>query len=522
MRLPHLVAIGSLLATGCLGQAQTAFDFDQDGSPDAEDCGPSDPNIRPGLPDPIGDGIDQNCDGADGVDADGDGWGSGVDHDCNDNDANIHPGADDTEGDGIDQNCDEIDGDNTGDDDDSANPANQDEDKDGFTPADGDCDDYDDNIHPDADDTCDDETDTDCDGEVGEDEWQDFWPDADGDGAGDETAEPVSDCEAPKVGDYVTNDGDCDDDAEWANAYQEEVCDGEDNDCNGVADFTVEDTDDDTGLYNELDEDVDGWVACWGFEHWDQEQYFEGGDDCNDKSSDIHPGAEDICDPWDNDCDCSEDSNGDGTWCGAGDAEVNEDADSDGDGFTPCGNDGIIQANDADPSQDCDDDNPYVFPGAPTDTCNLIDDDCDTAVDEDGVVTNETELDAAAGSGTATEAILEGTTLWDLQECGASEDSGSQTIGVMVPATGCWEIQVTASSFDPVFAVITDPSQDCSEIMDALSSPVLPLATCGEASAGVEVQTSSTSEVLLAVVVGSPGAFSPPQMPYTVAVQACP
>jgi hypothetical protein len=30
---------------------------------------------------------------------------------------------------------------------------------------------------------------------------------------------------------------------------------------------------------------------------------------------------------------------------------------------------------------DCDDDDPYVFPGAP-ETCNALDDDCDGEVDE--------------------------------------------------------------------------------------------------------------------------------------------
>ncbi len=54
------------------------------------------------------DGIDQNCDGVDGVDADRDGFASpptgGLD--CDDASAAVHPGADDPAGDGIDQNCD--------------------------------------------------------------------------------------------------------------------------------------------------------------------------------------------------------------------------------------------------------------------------------------------------------------------------------------------------------------------------------------------------------------------------------
>jgi len=44
-------------------------------------------------------------------DADDDGYSiDGANADCNDNDATVYPGADDPEGDGIDQNCDGIDG----------------------------------------------------------------------------------------------------------------------------------------------------------------------------------------------------------------------------------------------------------------------------------------------------------------------------------------------------------------------------------------------------------------------------
>lgn len=47
----------------------TASDFDRDGVPtlpDLRDCAPFDPEVHPHAADPPGDGIDQNCDGADG------------------------------------------------------------------------------------------------------------------------------------------------------------------------------------------------------------------------------------------------------------------------------------------------------------------------------------------------------------------------------------------------------------------------------------------------------------------------
>jgi hypothetical protein len=47
-------------------------DSDGDGYPSTTDCGPADcndqdPNTYPDAPDPFGDGVDQNCDGEDGI-----------------------------------------------------------------------------------------------------------------------------------------------------------------------------------------------------------------------------------------------------------------------------------------------------------------------------------------------------------------------------------------------------------------------------------------------------------------------
>jgi Putative metal-binding motif/Secretion system C-terminal sorting domain/Pregnancy-associated plasma protein-A/HYR domain/Receptor L domain len=75
--------------------------------------------------------------------------------------------------------------------------------------------------------------------------------------------------------------------------------------------------------------------------------------DCNDNDGTIHPGASELCDGLDNDCD--------------GNVPANE-ADADADGYRIC--DG-----------DCDDTNAAVNPGA-TEVCNGIDDDCDGDVDE--------------------------------------------------------------------------------------------------------------------------------------------
>jgi hypothetical protein len=147
------------------------YDFDSDGSLDADDCDPADPAVHPGALDPFGDLIDQDCDGYDGIDRDGDGYPSNAElqgalvYDCDDANSNVHPDAPDTVGDQIDANCDGHDG--------------VDRDGDGAASLDsggGDCDDEDEAVHPGAEDSWGDEIDQDCDGGDGIDEDGDGYP----------------------------------------------------------------------------------------------------------------------------------------------------------------------------------------------------------------------------------------------------------------------------------------------------------------------------------------------------------
>jgi hypothetical protein len=96
------------VVTGC--ETVRFADDDADGTDVRSDCDDHSPAVHPGTADIPGDGIDQDCDGADarpvllaGVDADGDGSLSPAD--CDDHAAGVHPGATDTPHDGIDQDC---------------------------------------------------------------------------------------------------------------------------------------------------------------------------------------------------------------------------------------------------------------------------------------------------------------------------------------------------------------------------------------------------------------------------------
>jgi hypothetical protein len=113
------------------------FDKDLDGFRGCDgDCNDSNNTVFPTAYDDCTDGIDENCDGIDGVDKDGDGVADAkypgctectcnykcdsnclfCCNDCNDNNPNIHPDPNDpplgidSKGNGIDENCDGIDG----------------------------------------------------------------------------------------------------------------------------------------------------------------------------------------------------------------------------------------------------------------------------------------------------------------------------------------------------------------------------------------------------------------------------
>jgi formylglycine-generating enzyme required for sulfatase activity len=200
------------------------------------------------------------------TDLDGDGF--MADLDCDDHDASSHP--DGTEVcDGADNDCDgEVD-------EDAVDPATWyvDTDGDGYgnggfdteaceAPAgyvaDGtDCDDADGSVYPGADEWCD-GVDHDCDGDVFEDDSVDAptWHiDYDGDGYGEASVYDVEACEQPEG--YVADATDCDDTDPTAHPAGTEVCDGVDQDCDGVVDEGTTCYDDDGDGQTEEEGDCD-------------------------------------------------------------------------------------------------------------------------------------------------------------------------------------------------------------------------------------------------------------------------
>ena len=292
---------------------------------------------------------------------------------------------------------------------DSGGTSHEAEDRDGDgASSDSDCDDSNPDVHPGATEVCN-GLDDDCDGTVdgdGATDIRSWYLDTDGDVYGDPSTE-VHSC--VRVAGYTAIGGDCDDTDPGIHPMAVETCDGVDTNCDG----TEDDASDAESWY--VDSDGDGFGdsnvvtrACSA-----AEGFVADSTDCDDTRAVIFPGAPEVCDGYDDDCDGEIDE-------GAVDATRWYD-DEDGDGFGDT--DGVTDACIAPAgavvdATDCDDANPDAFPGA-SEYCNGGDDDCDGMVDEaDAVDAADWYFDADAdrfGDGVATRACTapDGYAAWD-------------------------------------------------------------------------------------------------------------
>ena len=188
---------------------------------------------------------------------------------------------------------------------------------------------------------------------------------------------------------------DCDDTKASVHPGATEICNGIDDDCDTLIDEDVKNIyyhDGDTDTYGDP---IDTVAACTTPEH-----YVTDHTDCDDTDAARFPGNIEICDRKDNDCNglipANEiDGDGDGKTTCEGDCDDTADTcmddcntmlfqDSDGDTYgtvmythRQCDASAEYVAD----STDCDDLQPTVHPGA-TETCNGVDDDCNTLVDD--------------------------------------------------------------------------------------------------------------------------------------------
>ncbi len=381
------------------------------------DCNDSNPDIHP-LAEEICNSVDDNCDedidneGALGCevrykDSDEDLYGVFADKkcvcgakgeysaseagDCDDNDPAVHPGASEFCN-GKDDNCDySTDEEGTL----GCNDYYLDKDKDdwgidglskclcapysSFSAAfAGDCDDGDDEIFPGMDEICDGK-DNNCNSSIDEEDasgCQDYFEDFDGDGFGNAAN---SKCLCSPKDTYTTQNGaDCDDTNKFINVGSAETCNGLDDDCDG----TIDNNTNDCEVYF-YDGDQDGFgltedTMCMC-------QPGQGytatiGGDCADNLFAMHPGATELCNNEDDDCNGTvddEDANG----C----ANFYEDADQDGYGNSfkakclcaPHLSYSTVQG------ADCNDLNPQANPGM-DELCDGFDNNCNNQTDEDG------------------------------------------------------------------------------------------------------------------------------------------
>lgn len=409
---------------GAMGTGVSACAVQAGRVTNGSDCNDADPTVKPGAPERCN-GVDDDCDGltdegltftAYYVDMDGDGFGTGPAQnaclpvagrvtnasDCNDGDPMVKPGAPERCN-AVDDDCDGavdeglafsdyfVDGDGDGFGLASSTPVSACAPVAGRVTNQLDCNDGNAGIRPGLAETCN-QVDDNCNGQVDEGlATQAWYPDVDGDGRGRLGAAAVNRCNAPPG--HVSSNDDCNDLNAAIRPGVLEVCNGVDDNCDGLIDngamaqnYWVDGDSDGFGQAGSAPQNscspISGWVT--------------NASDCNDGNAAVRPTATEVCNGLDDNCNGTADE---------GLTFLTYYVDLDGDGFGARLSAGLSScqpvANRVTNDGDCNDGVAAIRPGA-TETCNATDDDCDGLVDE-GLPTQNWWVDADAdGYGHAT------------------------------------------------------------------------------------------------------------------------
>ncbi|MBP5435559.1 putative metal-binding motif-containing protein [bacterium] len=205
-----------------------------------------------------------------------------------------------------------------------------------------------------------------------------FFVDRDGDGYGSKAESLGYECSDPAPVGYSKRGGDCDDRNRYVNPGASEVCNGIDDNCDGIVD--PPETQDCNWYYRDDDGDSFGVAdhkrcLCISERGFSALEY----GDCDDKNARVFPGAREVCNELDDNCNGEVDEGENVKGC------VPYYRDEDGDGYGAgsesrclCKPDSIFRAT---KSGDCNDSNPEVYPGA-YEYFDRMDNNCNGLVDE--------------------------------------------------------------------------------------------------------------------------------------------